>query len=94
MNERDFENFLNKASTTPAATATRLKWAKKAEELLGMSLDTVVSDDDTMFEALHKLRENEDPKHNRIQNAVRKYYQFRNGKEFPKLRYYHSPKHP
>ena len=69
---------------TDNGIAFRISKGKKAEEILGMDLDNVVSDDDTMFTALNKLQECEDPRHNPMQNAVRKYYIFRNGKEFPR----------
>lgn len=64
----------------------RISKGKKAEEILGMDLDDVVSSDKTMLSALERLQDYEDPTHNPMQNAVRKYYIFRNGKEFPRKR--------
>lgn len=34
--------------------------------------------------ALETLQKHENPTHNPMQNAVRKYYKFRNGKDFPR----------
>lgn len=62
----------------------RISKGKRAEEILGMTLDEVVASDDKMFSALEELQNHEDPAHNPMQNAVRKYYIFRNGKEFPR----------
>ena len=48
-------------------------------------MDEVVSDDNEMFRALIKLQEVDNPAHTPRQNALRKYYTFKNGKEFPRL---------
>ena len=71
------------------AVASRMVKARKAEEVLGMDLEYVVASDDRMYDALVILRKNEDPAHSTMQNALRKYYIFKNRKEFPQLRYYH-----
>ena len=96
MQESSFEIYLSNDPSISSAKAvqSRIGKARLAETILGMGLDDVVSDDDTMFEALRKIQSCEDPKHNPIQNAVRKYYKFVNGKEFPRMRNYHSAKHP
>ena len=96
MRENDFENFLK---TDPdiisvGGVKSRLAHAKKAEEILGLSLDVVVSNDDTMYDAMKELRKHENPIRAQKQNAVRKYYKFCNGKEFPRMKSYHGPKHP
>ena len=82
------------AITGQSAVAYRMSKARKAEEILKMSLDIVVSDDDIMYESLLELQSHENPAHNPMQNAVRKYYIFINGKAFPQMRHYHSAKHP
>ena len=41
-----------------------------------------------MYDSLVQLKPHEDPAHTPMQNALRKYYKFVNGKEFPQLRYY------
>ena len=45
-------------------------------------------DDDLMYDSLMKLKPLENPKKNPMQNALRKYYYYRNGKEFPRLNNY------
>ena len=96
MRERDFEIFLRHepSITSEKAVASRIIKAKKAEKILGKDLDTVVSNDDTMYESLIELQPHEDPAHTPMQNAVRKYYKFTHKIEFPRLKNYHSAKHP
>lgn len=96
MREHDFETFLSSepSITSEKAVASRMVKARKAEEILGKDLDTVVSNDDTMYESLIELQPHEDPAHTPMQNAVRKYYKFINKREFPRLKNYHSPMHP
>lgn len=88
--ETEFEKFLlqEKTINSKKAVLSRMSKARKAEDILGHTLDTIVSDDDLMYDSLVALKPHEDPAHTPMQNAVRKYYKFRNGKEFPQLRYY------
>lgn len=90
MIESEFKKFLcnDPGIKSEKAIASRMVKARKAEEILGRSLDTIVNADDDMYDALIKLRANEDPTHSLMQNALRKYYIFKNGKEYPQLRYY------
>ena len=89
MVDNDFRRFLeNSRQFTDKAISSRISKANKAEKILGYSLDVAVSDDDRMYDTLIALQPHEDPKHNPMQNAVRKYYIYKNGKEFPQLRHY------
>ena len=89
MQDKLFREFLEQLGKfTQKAITTRVAKANAAERIIGCSLDMVVADDDKMFDALVSLQPHENPKHNPMQNAVRKYYIFKNGKEFPQLRYY------
>ena len=96
IREHDFEIFLSRepSITSDKAVASRMVKARKAEEILRKDLDTVVSDDDTKYESLIELQPHEDPAHTPMQNAVRKYYKFTHEREFPRLKNYHSLKHP
>ena len=96
MREHDFEIFLTREPSISSENAviSRIAKARKAEEILGKELDTIVSNDDTMYEALIVLRSHEDITRAPMQNAVRKYYKFTHEREFPRLKDYHSPKHP
>ncbi len=88
--EEDFKCFLlhEKTINSQKAVASRMSKARKAEDILGQQLDLVVANDDLMYDSLVALKPHEDPAHTPMQNAVRKYYKFLNGKEFPQLRYY------
>ena len=89
MQDKLFREFLEQSEQlTQKSIISRVARAKAAERIIGFSLDIVVGDDDKMFDALVALHPYENPKHNPMQNAVRKYYIFKNGKEFPQLRYY------
>ena len=88
MDEEGFRKSLedDEGISSKKAISSRLSKARKAEDILDMDLDSVVSSDFAMLEALEMLQASEAPAHNQMQNAVRKYYIFRNGKEFPKKR--------
>lgn len=88
MQEDLYKAFLLKNGLTENGINSRLAKARKAEEILGVGLDGIVVNDDKMYDALVALQAHEDPKHNPMQNALRKYYIFKTGKEFPQLRYY------
>ena len=77
-----------KSISSKKAVATRMSKARKAEEILGNDLDAFVTDDNVMYDSLIALKPHEDPAHTPLQNVLRKYYKFINGKEFPQLRYY------
>ena len=96
MMEEAFEIYLTNdpAITSPKSVKSRMSKARKAECILKTSLDDVVSDDREMYESLEKLQQYENPKSNPMQNAVRKYYKFKNDREFPRKKDYHSTKHP
>ena len=89
--EKLFECFLQNDPNIKSSKAvtSRMSKARRAEEILIESLDDVVSSDDKMYDSLIKLQAHENPKHNPMQNSVRKYYTFKNGWEFPQLRFYH-----
>lgn len=90
MRENDFEIFLNKEPSISSGKSIerRLRYAKEAEKILNEELDVIVKDDDTMNQALEKLKNSDSKEHSHLQNILRKYYKFSNGKEFPKLKDY------
>lgn len=69
---------------TEAGITNRVARVKKAEELLNKGIDTIVYSTANMREALTALRQN-DVRGNRA-NAVRKYYEMKNGAVFPRMR--------
>jgi len=90
MLEKEFESFLENDPNLTGKNGIpfRLSKGRKAEEILGVNLDSIVVDDDLMYDALMKLKPLENPAHNPMQNALRKYYIFKNKFEFPKLNQY------
>ena len=88
--EDKFYAFLlsEKTITSEKAVRSRMAKARATERLLNMELDRVVADDDLMYDSLIRLSQNEDPAHTPMQNAVRKYYKFTHGREFPRLKDY------
>ena len=90
MNENEFRFFLENDPkiTSENAVKSRIAKLKDAEKILCHDADLIVQSDDLMYQSLQILREHEDITHSLRQNALRKYYKFRNGKEFPKLHDY------
>ena len=87
MQEAAFRIFLenDKNITSEKARKSRIAKLKDAEKILGKDADSIVRDDEEMRRALIELRGYEDVAHSVRQNALRKYYKFINGTEFPKL---------
>ena len=96
MRETAFEFYLRSDPniTSDMGIESRIRHANEAEKILKASLDVVVADDDRMYEALLELKKHETSIRGQKQNALRKYYIFCNGKEFPRMKKYHSLKHP
>ena len=96
MREKAFDFYLRSDPniTSDMGITSRLRHANEAESILKISLDVVVADDDMMYEALLELKKHETSPRGQKQNALRKYYIFCNGKEFPRMARYHSIKHP
>ena len=91
MREDKFMAFLeqsNQITSKNKAVRSRISRAIVAETILNNSLDYIVTDDDRMYEALMRIGEDPREKNGNIQNAVRWYYKFVNGKEFPRLAFY------
>ena len=90
MNETKFVMFLKNAGTIKSEKAikSRVAKAKAVENYLRKNLDIVVSNDMSMFKALVKLENIDNPSHAPHQNAARWYYKMVNKKEFPRKRAY------
>lgn len=88
MREKEFRNYLEEIETISSKTKainSRISRAIKAELLLNASLDEIVASDDRMYHALCLLNEHPAESNGNLQNAVRWYYKFTNGNEFPRL---------
>lgn len=93
MREAEFRNFLINDSNIKSkvkAVNSRVAKALKVEREFNINLDDVVKNDEAMYDLLLQIQEklNDKQCHNAYQNAVRKYYLFVNGKEFPRLNQY------
>ena len=88
MDIEGYVGFLEEQRLSPAGIATRKRMLQEADDYIGKSVDEVVADDSEMNNALIKLQEVDNPAHTPRQNALRKYYTFKNGKEFPRLNKY------
>lgn len=78
-----FEKFLEEKKYTRGAIRSRLSRANTVEELIAVDLDMAVADDEKMYKALLRLRDHDN--NCNLQNAVRLYYEYRNGRKFPRL---------
>lgn len=80
-----FISYLQKQNLTENAIKSRMSKANKAEEILKKDFDSIVVDNQTMYDSLVLLNKC-DSSHNAMQNVLRKYYKFINNKEFPRLK--------
>lgn len=91
MREEEYRSFLEQAESINSkskAVRSRISRAYTAEEILRASLDYIVIDDDRMYDALGKIHTDPRENNGKIQNAVRWYYKFVKGKDFPRLNAY------
>lgn len=91
MREKEFEDFLINDSNIVSkskAIRSRINKGRMIERHFDTSLDIIVSDDDTMYETLIKIKNEMKDTNGNISNALRKYYQFANYKVFPTLKAY------
>ena len=88
MRENEFRVYLENIDTIQSkckAVNSRISRANTAEEIVGKSLDYIVSDDNRMYDALLKIADDPRERSGNIQNAVRWYYRFCNSKDFPRM---------
>lgn len=88
LREQDFADYLNNDPNIKSkvkAVNSRLSKARLVERQLTTSLDSIVADDNLMYETLCRIKNEMNDTNGNISNAVRKYYLFSNGKEFPPL---------
>ena len=93
MIESGFEDFLSTETTITSkdkAVKTRMSKARAVEKMLGENLDSVVSNDEKMYNSLLLINANLNNKNGAYSNALRKYYIFKNGREFPRISSYEN----
>lgn len=91
MREKEFEDYLladEAIKSKTKAVSSRLSKARLIERELGVSLDEIVSDDKVMYETLVKVKQDTNDHNGNNSNALRKYYEFYNGRRFPTLAEY------
>jgi hypothetical protein len=88
MREAEFAKYLAadpNITSKDKAVRSRIAKARKIEQHFNIDLDTIVADDNKMFDILCHIKREQNDRNGTISNALRKYYQFANGREFPKL---------
>lgn len=91
MREIEFKNYLVQSEQIQSkvkSVASKVSKALIVERELNVDLDQIVKDDEKMYQLLVRVQREMNDKvyHNVYQNAVRKYYLFVNGKQFPKMK--------
>lgn len=90
MDEEGFVRFLERQGLAQNGINTRKNLANKIIEIIGKDLDDIVADNESMYNAIMVLQNIDNPAHKPRQNALRKYYAFKNGKEFPRIKTYEN----
>lgn len=90
LDEEGFVKFLESQGLSTNGINTRKSKAKDVIDIIGKDLDIIVADDEVMYQAILELQKNDNPAHTPRQNALRKYYAFRNNKEFPRISEYEN----
>jgi len=88
MLEAQFEKYLladENITSKDKAVSTRMSKARAVEKALNVSLDTIVSDEIAMYQALCNINSLMKNQNGAYSNALRKYYAFRNNKTFPQI---------
>lgn len=88
MKEREFEDFLisdKNITSKDKAVRSRINKGRMIERYLNTSLDALVSNNDSMYKVLLKIKSEMNDTNGSISNALRKYYLFVNGKACPSL---------
>lgn len=93
--ERELGRFLEGVTyrgepLTEKAVIARVAKAKQAEKILNTSLESIVSTDGNMLRALEALSHVKVNQHGVLANAVRKYYEMRRGRNFPRIKDAHT----
>lgn len=88
LDEEGFVKFLESQGLSTNGINTRKSRAKDVLDIIGKDLDLIVADDEMMYQAILELQKVDNPALTPRQNALRKYYTFRNSKEFPRISEY------
>lgn len=89
--EREFRRFLegivlpNGRQLTENGIQCRITNSHACERLLGYSFETAVASDVAMCRALLRVHDSGEDRNGRLSNPLRKYYEMRTGRLFPRL---------
>lgn len=84
MLETEFRAFLENDGKGEKAVNARISRLNKVEKLLGKSADAAVDGDENMLSAIRSIQSHDEVRQP-LANALRKYYLFKNKKEFPRM---------
>ena len=93
MKETEFEKFLltdENIKSKEKALRSRIAKARLVEKHFNMSLDDIVTDDETTYKTLMRIKAEIKDTNGTVSNALRKYYVFINNKLFPTLSDYEN----
>nr|WP_308545308.1 hypothetical protein [uncultured Lachnoclostridium sp.] len=65
---------------------SRISRLQNIDAIFGIDVDKAVKDDDLMQSALSIIKNSKVPRPDNYSNALRKYYLYENGKEFPRIK--------
>ena len=88
MRDQEFEDYLlqdDNIRSKVKAVRSRINKARMIERHFDTSLDTIVSDDEIMYEILVRIKAEMKDTNGNLSNSLRKYYIFSAGKAFPTL---------
>jgi len=85
MDVDGYVEFLKSQGLSVKGIATRKSKANDIGKITGKDLDIIVADDELMYQTILLLQGVDDSAHTPRQNALRKYYTFINGREFPRI---------
>ncbi|WP_427338156.1 hypothetical protein [Caloranaerobacter sp. DY30410] len=88
MDERGFRKFLEGQGLTDNVINSRVTRGNRVEREFNVNLDIVIQSEDNMIEIRRKIYEKYSDKGSllgNLYNAVRKYYEYRNGREMPRI---------
>ena len=91
MREKEYEEFLRADDAIKSKTktiASRVSKARQIERELSVSLDEVIENDCATYELLLRIKCEMKDTNGNVSNALRKYYEFSNGRRFPPLAEY------
>ncbi len=89
MDSIQFRKFLEEQDVSRNTIDSIINWVIESERFLNKQFDEIVANDDETYKALYALKQIDKAFGLSTQYSLRKYYEYVNGKKFPKLNRYH-----